>query len=77
MAGTLGGLTELVALVLGDHQLEMGDHRLGARHPGLGQLARRAFGRERRFQRFNVVGIGIRTRRHAMNGIIPHSIRAS
>ena len=67
MAGALGGLTEPVALVLGDRQLEMGDHRLRARHPGLGQLARRALGRERRLQRFDVVGI----RRHATNGIIP------
>ena len=73
MAGALGGLTEPVALVLGDRQLEMGDHRLRARHPGLGQLARRALGRERRLQRFDVVGI----RRHATNGIIPDSIRAS
>jgi hypothetical protein len=77
MARALGGLPELVALVLGDHQLEMGDHRLGTRHPRLGQLARRALGRERRLQRFDIVGIGIRTGRHAMNGIIPDSIRAS
>ena len=77
MAGALGGLPELVALVLGDHQLEMSDHRLGARRPGLGQLARRALGRERRLQRFDVVGNRIRERRHATNGIIPDSIRAS
>jgi hypothetical protein len=77
MVGTLGRLPEPVALVLSDHQLEMGDHSLGTRHPGLGQLARRALGRECRLQRFDIVGNRIRTCRHATKGIIPGSIRAS
>jgi hypothetical protein len=77
MVGTLGRLPEPVAFILGDHQLEMGDHCFGTRHPRLGQLARRALGRERRLQRVDVVRNRIRTGRHATNGIISDSICAS
>ena len=43
----------------------MRDHRLGARSPGLGHLPRRALGRERRPQRFDVVGDRIGMLSHA------------
>jgi len=54
-----------------------GDHRLGTRHSRLRQLARRALGRKRRLQRFDIVGILIQRGRHAMNGIILGAICAT
>jgi len=50
--------TELVALHLGDHQLQVLDQRLGAQQPGT-RLD------QRRLQRFGVFGKGIFSRRHA------------
>ena len=38
LAPALGRLPEAVALHLGDQQLQMRDHRLGARGPGFGLL---------------------------------------
>jgi len=51
-----GGLPEPVALHLGDQQLQMRHHRLGAGRPRLGLLPRRALGNQRSLQCVDVVG---------------------
>jgi len=53
----LGTRTERFALHLGNHELKMLDHCLGARQPGV------RFG-QRRLERFHVIGKLIRCRRH-------------
>ena len=50
-----GGLPKPVALHLGDQELQMRHHRLGAGSAGLGLLAGRALARERCFQRVDLV----------------------
>ena len=50
LAAALGGLPVLLAPQLGDLQLVVGDHRLGARGPCLGLLACLALGRQGRRQ---------------------------
>src|SRR5512147_2287598 len=58
-APMLRGRPEPIALQLGDQELQMRHHRLGAGSPRLGLPSRRALGKERRFQRLEVVGNGI------------------
>jgi hypothetical protein len=58
-APVLRGRPEPRALQLGDQQFQMRDRRLGAGGPRLGLAACRAFGEERRLQRFEVVGNGL------------------
>jgi hypothetical protein len=50
-----GGLPEPVALHLGDQELEMRHHRLGAGSAGLGLLPCHTLGGERRLQRVDLV----------------------
>ena len=63
-APVLRGRPEPLALQLGDHQLQMRDHRLGAGRPRLGLAACRALGQQRRLQRLQVVGNGVGWRAH-------------
>jgi len=56
LAATFGGLPVLLALQLGDQQLVMGDHRLGAGRAHLGLLPCRALGGKRRLQRGDILG---------------------
>jgi hypothetical protein len=51
LAAALRGLAVLLALQLGDQQLVMCHHRLGARSARLGLLSRRSLGGQRRRQR--------------------------
>jgi hypothetical protein len=51
-----GGLSEPVALHLGDHQLQMRDHRLSARSPGLAPC--RTLGNKLGVQPIEIVGSG-------------------
>ena len=55
-ATTLGGLPVLLAPELGDQQLVMGDHRLGAGGARLGLLSCLPLGDERHLERVDVVG---------------------
>lgn len=55
LAAMLGGRAEAVMAELGDHQLQVRDHRLGARGACFGLPPGRALGQQRRLQRFDVV----------------------
>ena len=65
---------EPFALQLGDQQLQMRDHRFGARCPRLGFDARRALGEKRRFQRRDVVGTGLGYAAHPSDGITKSAV---
>ena len=69
LAAALGGGAELVALQLGDQQLEVRHHRLGAGRARLGLAPRQLLGREGGAQRVDVVGQIVRRGRHAADGI--------
>ena len=56
LAATLGGLPVMLPPQLGDQQLQVRHHRLGAGGARLGLLARRALGGQRRLQCGNLVG---------------------
>jgi hypothetical protein len=67
LAAALGRWPEAVPLHLGDDQLQMLDHRLGARGAGFCHLAGRALGGQRRLQGFDVVGEYLEACRHTRN----------
>jgi hypothetical protein len=69
LAAALGGGAVLVALELGDEQLEMRHHRLSAGSARLGLAPRQLLGRERGAQCIDVVGQVVRRGCHATNGI--------
>ena len=56
LAAALSRLPEPLALHLGDQQLQIDHHRLGAGGTGLRLLTRRPFGSQCRLQRSNIVG---------------------
>jgi hypothetical protein len=65
LAAALRRGTEAAVPELGDEQLEMRHHRLGAGRPRLGLLPRQLRGHERGAQRGDVVGRDVRRGRHA------------
>ncbi|KAF2174632.1 hypothetical protein K469DRAFT_686407 [Zopfia rhizophila CBS 207.26] len=69
LAAALGGGAEPVMLELGDQQLEMRHHRLGARDTRLGLAARQLFGRKGGAQGGDIIGQGVRRGCHAVDGI--------
>ena len=69
LAAALGRLTKPLALHLGDQQLEISHHRLGAGGTGLRLLPCHALGSQCRLQRGNIIGQRF-GRRH--NPIIPY-----
>jgi hypothetical protein len=56
LAAALGGLPVMLAPQLGDLQLVIGDHRLGAGSPSLRLLPCLALDPQRRFQRVKLIG---------------------
>lgn len=77
LAAALGGWTKTIALQLGDQQLEMRHHRLGAGSAGLGFAPCRALGNQRRTQRLGVVRQVLGSGGHVRESSTPRRVAKS